>query len=148
MKQWKRIGTIKFFIYLYGVSCGDGLVHSNGSASRRKLVDVNRPPLLASTTLRRDNTEDLNLATSWDLVADWNRRSPGQPLPVKVIDLVGIFENILRGPHQLFADDQVKFRAHRRIDEYCKGNEIQGIGTVQPKSNDNLGRSSKLFIRP
>lgn len=33
-----------------------------------------------------------------DLVADWNRQHPGQPLPtVKAIDLVGIFENTLRG---------------------------------------------------
>ena len=64
MKQWKRIGTIKFFIFWYCVSCGDGLVHSNGSASLRKLVDVKRPLLLASTTLRRNNTEDLNLASS------------------------------------------------------------------------------------
>lgn len=34
-----------------------------------------------------------------DLVAAWNRQHPGgEPLPpVQVIDLVGVFENMLRG---------------------------------------------------
>lgn len=33
-----------------------------------------------------------------DLVSAWNRQHPGEPLPtIKAIDLVGIFEAILRG---------------------------------------------------
>lgn len=46
-----------------------------------------------------DNDEPVNLYFARkDLVADWNREHAGQALPpILALDLVGIFENTLRG---------------------------------------------------
>ena len=68
-----------------------------------------------------------------DLVADWNRRSPGQPLPtVKVIDLVGIFENILRGRTNYLPTTKLNFVPTEESMSTAKEMKSRGLAPYNP----------------
>lgn len=69
-----------------------------------RFKDQGKVPLFYSTELATEEGDEPKELPVYfrrkDLVNEWNRRYPGEPLPsssVRVIDLLGIFEAILRG---------------------------------------------------
>jgi len=74
----------------------------DGMAIDRRFKDQGKVPLFyIDNSSDKSSSEDEPLNVYFarkDLVAAWNRRNPGQPLPpVKAFDLVEIFEYTLRG---------------------------------------------------
>jgi len=72
---------------------------ADGMAIDGRFKDQGKVPLFYIDNRNDYEQQPLNVYLSRkDLVADWNRQNPGQPLPtVRTVDLVGIFENTLRG---------------------------------------------------
>ena len=82
--------------------------------------------------MSKDNAVDV-FFTRKDLLAEWNRRNLGQPLPpVKVIDLMGIFENILRGRMDYLPTTNLNFVPIEESMEAAKEMKSRGLAPYNP----------------
>lgn len=71
--------------------------------------------------------------TRKDLLADWKRRNLGQSLPpVKAIDLMGIFENILRGRMEYLPTTNLNFVPIEESLEAATEMKFRGLAPYNP----------------
>ena len=103
-----------------------------------RFKDQGKVPLFYADTgmdaMTKSNDDSVDVFfTRKDLLADWKRRNPGQPLPpVKVIDLIGIFENILRGRMDYLPTTNLNFVPIDESVEAAKEMKSRGLAPYNP----------------
>lgn len=66
-------------------------------------------------------------------MSEWNQQNPGMPLPsVKAIDLVGIFENTLRGRDSYMPSKNLSFVPTEEALKVAKEMKSRGLAPYNP----------------
>ena len=113
----------------------------DGIAIDDRFKDQGRVPLFYVDNATNTDDKVSVFFTRKDLAADWKRQHDGVPLSaVKAIDLVGIFENILRGRKSAVPRANLVFYPNEEAVDVAKELKSKGLTPLQSRSNDPLER--------